>query len=170
MKLLSEEEIWRVADALQPEMYLKGDVIISQGQKGGNCMYFIEDGQVSVYCRTPTNTVTSNGNFFLATNFLTSKSKTTTTANYLLYLSQFRSTDKSIKTQCKFHNLRKTLILNKCYYIRSPEYDILVLYLLDCKWYASTEKKCTLKKLRCTTGFNSRTTIFHFVHKWCAKT
>ncbi|XP_063726686.1 cAMP-dependent protein kinase type II regulatory subunit-like isoform X2 [Symsagittifera roscoffensis] len=60
MKLLSEEEIWRVADALQPEMYLKGDVIIYQGQKGGNCMYFIEDGQVSVYCRTPTNTVTSN--------------------------------------------------------------------------------------------------------------
>ncbi len=49
MKTLRDEEIWKVADALKPEMFLEGDVIIREGESG-DCMYFIEDGRVSVLC------------------------------------------------------------------------------------------------------------------------
>ena len=51
MQMLADEEIWRVADALQPEMHMEGDLIIKEGDTGDS-MYFIEEGTVSISCST----------------------------------------------------------------------------------------------------------------------
>ena len=52
MQMLADEEIWRVADALQPEIHFEGDLIIREGDTDSDSMYFIEEGTVSISCST----------------------------------------------------------------------------------------------------------------------